>query len=398
VPASPTDTRKLRVVTLTHSLVPYGGAEQIAKLIMMRLDPARFDRTLCVTRPPRDRHADDIEATLAELDSAGVRVVVLNRPFRFAFWSWWPLVKLLRRERVEILHAHQFGSNAWGTIIGRLARVPVVIAHEHSGSFDQEALRRFVHREVIARGSDIFLAVSRNSRDRMIEVEGIDPRDVLFVPLGIPDPSRTASHDVRSELGIAPGQPVVGTVGVMRPEKALDLLVRSAVSLAPQFPGLRILIVGDGAERPRLEKLIDELGVRETVSVVGFRRDIPDVLAALDVAVCCSDFEGSPLSVMEYMEAGKPIVATRVGGVPDIIDDGVHGLLVPPQDPAALATAIGALLRDPERAAEMGRQAQTRRRGDFHIDNLVRRMENLYEELYASKRPDRALNGSTQPG
>jgi len=385
-------------VTLVHSLIPYGGAERIARLITTGLDDSRFERTLCVSRSPRDEHTGHFEATRAELEAAGVRVLVLNRRFRFALWSWWPLVRLLRRERVDVLHAHQFGSNAWAALIGRLSRVPVVIAHEHSGISDQQALRRFIHREVVGRGSDVIVAASRNNEDRMIRVEGIDPKDVLFVPLGIPDPPQPTGRDLRAELDIARDQPVIGTVGVMRPEKALDILVRAAALLAPQFPGLRVLVAGDGAERQRLERLVQELGVGETVSFLGFRRDIPDVLAALDVAVCCSDFEASPLSVMEYMEAGKPMVATSVGGVPDIIDDGVHGLLVERQDPDGLAAAIAALLRDPERAAEMGARAQARRRGEFHIDLLVRRMEQLYEELYASKRADPSVNGSTSSG
>ena len=111
---------------------------------------------------------------------------------------------------------------------------------------------------------------------------------------------------------------------------------------------------------------------------LGVRTDIPDVLAALDIAVSSSDFEGSPLSVMEYMEAARPVVATRVGGVPDLIDDGVHGLLVEPQDPAAFAAAVAQLLRDPERAREMGRRGQERRRAEFDIDVMVRRLEELY--------------------
>src|SRR5439155_25432685 len=281
-------------------LIPYGGAERIARLIAAGLDDTRFERTLCISRSPRDAHTGHFEATRAELESAGVRVLVLNRRFRFALWSWWPLVRLLRRERVDVLHAHQFGSNAWAALIGRLSRVPVVIAHEHSGISDQQALRRFIHREVVGRGSDVIVAASRNNEDRMIRVEGIDPKDVLFVPLGIPDPPQPTGRDLRAELDIARDQPVIGTVGVMRPEKALDILVRAAALLAPQFPGLRVLVAGDGAERQRLERLVQELGVGETVSFLGFRRDIPDVLAALDVAVCCSDFEASPLSVMEY--------------------------------------------------------------------------------------------------
>jgi len=122
------------------------------------------------------------------------------------------------------------------------------------------------------------------------------------------------------------------------------------------------------------------------VIFTGIRTDVPDVLEALDVAVCCSDYEGSPLSVLEYMEAAKPIVATRVGGVPDLIEDGVEGVLVEPRDPAALAAAVTAMLRDRSVAAELGAQARERRRAEFDIEVMVTRLEALYEDLYEAKR------------
>ena len=116
------------------------------------------------------------------------------------------------------------------------------------------------------------------------------------------------------------------------------------------------------------------------------RGDIPDFLQALDVAVCSSDWEGSPLSVMEYMEAELPVVATRVGGIPDMISTGVEGVLVEPGDPEAMAAAIGGLLRDPARAAAMGRRGRRRRRAEFDLDVTARIIGELYEELYAAAR------------
>jgi glycosyltransferase involved in cell wall biosynthesis len=245
-------------------------------------------------------------------------------------------------------------------------------------------VRRFCDREIIARGSSAFIAVSREDRRRMIEVEGIDPEDVTFIPNGIPAPPPPSGADVRAELGIPADAPVIGTVSVMRPQKALDVLLRASRTLVDEFPALRVLIVGEGDMRESLGALSAELGLDDNVMFLGVRTDVPDVLAALDIAVSTSDFEGSPLSVMEYMEAARPVVATRVGGVPDLIDDGVHGLLVPPQDPAAFAAAVAQLLRDPGRAGDMGRRGQERRRAEFDIDVMVRRLEELYVSLRGS--------------
>jgi glycosyltransferase involved in cell wall biosynthesis len=218
----------------------------------------------------------------------------------------------------------------------------------------------------------------------MIEVEGIDPEDVTFIPNGIPAPLPPSGADVRAELGIPANAPVIGTVSVMRPQKALDVLLRASRTLVDEFPALRVLIVGEGDMREALGALSAELGLDDNVMFLGVRTDVPDVLAALDIAVSSSDFEGSPLSVMEYMEAARPVVATRVGGVPDLIDDGVHGLLVPAQDPPAFAAAVAQLLHDPARAGEMGRRGQERRRAEFDIDVMVRRLEELYVSLRGS--------------
>lgn len=378
-----------RVVTLVDLLSAHGGAERVAFLIATHLDPERFESILCVSRwPPvgpyaaRDSSGED---ALAQLREAGVRFLPLHRTRKLDVPAWARLERFLRRERVDVLHSHKFGSNVWGSITGTLARVPVMLAHEHTWSFEGQPWRRALDRELIARACDRFIAVSREDRRRMTEVERIDPRRTLFIPNGVPPFPPAAGSDVRAELGIAAAAPVLGVVGLLRPQKAHETLLRATALLAPEWPALQVLIVGDGPERARLERIVDELGVHANVRFVGLRTDIPDVLAALDIAVCCSDFEGSPLSVLEYMDAGLPVVATRVGGLPDLVDPGVTGLLVPPRDPAALAGAVAELLRDPARARAMGERGRERRRSEFDVSVTVGRLEELYTELLRQK-------------
>jgi len=172
---------------------------------------------------------------------------------------------------------------------------------------------------------------------------------------------------------------------VLRPQKGLDVLVQAAAEAARELPALRVAIAGEGPERGRLEALAAELGVEDRVALLGQRSDVPDLLEAFDVAVSSSWFEGSPLAMMEYMDAGLPVVATRVGGVPDLIEDGVHGVLVEPGDPSALAAGIVELVRDRGRAEEMGARARERRRTEFDLDGTVRRLERLYEDLAAAR-------------
>lgn len=377
---------RVRVVTLVDYLSCIGGAEHLALLIATRLNPDRFESILCVSRSPPLHDADASTLQLLEqLAQAGVRLLPLGRRGRGDLWIWGRLERFLRRERVQVLHAHKFGSNAWATLVGGLAHVPVVLAHEHTWSYEGQPLRRFLDRELIARGATRFIAVSREDRRRMTEVEGIDPRRTLFIPNGVLPSPPPSGQDVRAELGIKADAPVVGTVGAHRPQKALHVLLRAAAILAEEWPDLQVLMAGDGPERAALERLAGELGASNTVRFLGSRTDIPDILRALDVAVCCSDFEGSPLAVMEYMEAALPVVATAVGGVPDLIEPGVHGLLVPPRDPPALAGAISELLGNPERARTMGARGQERQRTEFDIDVLVHRLEDLYLELLAER-------------
>jgi glycosyltransferase involved in cell wall biosynthesis len=171
------------------------------------------------------------------------------------------------------------------------------------------------------------------------------------------------------------------------------VLLRAGAQLVERFPNLsdlRILVAGgdegtDTSVREDLRRLIDDLGIADNAILMGFREDIPDVIEAMDIGVCSSDFEGSPLSVMEYMEAGKPVVATAVGGVPDLITEGVQGLLVRRRDPDQLAAALGELLADPERRAEMGRSGRTRRRSEFSVEATVDHVADLYERVAAGR-------------
>jgi glycosyltransferase involved in cell wall biosynthesis len=381
-----TPADRIRVVTLIDGLSRHGGAEHLALLIAMRLDPERFASTLCVSRSPDMSDPDPETAqTLEQLAAAGVRFLGLGRRRKLDVWTWATLERFLRRERVQVLHAHKFGSNVWGTLVGRMARVPVILAHEHTWSYEGQPLRRLLDRELVARGADVFIAVSREDQRRMIEVERIDPGRTLFIPNGVPASPGPSGHDVRAELGIDATVPVIGTVGSLRAQKAHHVLLRATVELARDRPGIQVLIAGDGPERESLGRLAAELGVADSVRFLGARGDVPDVLRALDVAVCSSDFEGSPLAVMEYMDAALPIVATSVGGVPDLIEHGVHGLLVAAEDPRALARAIAEMLSDPDRAREMGARARERRRREFDIDTLVHRLEDLYRELLAER-------------
>ncbi|MER3408631.1 MAG: hypothetical protein C4306_00650 [Thermoleophilia bacterium] len=384
--------RRLRVLTLvSRPEADGGGAERLAAMIAARLDRKRFESTVCATRPVYEPHPD--------LAASGTRLLVLERRRKGDLAAWRPLLSLLRNERIDVLHAHMFGANVWGTTFGRLARVPVVIAHEHMWSFQGEPLRRLMDRHHIGRLATVVLAVSRDCRRKMIEIEGLDRDKVLYLPNGIPPLRPTsAGRRVRAELGISEDDPVIGSIAVLRREKAIDLLLVASEELRRRFPRLRVLVAGDGPERPSLERLARDLGLEKVVTFLGYRDDVAEVLAALDVVVSTSSFEGSPLALLEAMAAARPIVATAVGGVPDLIEHGVHGLLVSPGDSHEVSEAVASLLEQPEWGRRMGEAARERQCREFDIDVMVRRLEDLYVDLFLATSRGRDELSRAAPG
>jgi len=372
-----------------------GGAELLAGQIARQLDPERFQSTFCVTRsepvPFYGESVPNYETIRGSFELAGVKVIELRRSATVEVGEWRRLVSYMRSERIDVLHTHMLGSNFWGAILSPMAGVPVHVAQEHGWSFEGTGWRRWVDRHVIARRADAFVTVSREDERRMIEVEKIPAQKLRFIPSGISTPAAPSGADFRSEFGIAADAPLVGVVAGLRAPKALDVFIRAVDELRRKHPGLRALIIGatnTSAEEKLLLDLMRELSLDGTLIFTGLRRDVADALAAMDVAVLSSDHEGSPLSVMEYMEAARPVVATNVGGIPDLVVDGVTGILVPPRDPTALAAAISGLLDDPDLRRRLGEAGRARRRSEFDISNTVQRIEDLYEELYALKRPD----------
>ena len=376
--------RRLKVVTLVREIGPAGGggAERVARDLLVELDPKRFERILFVSRPPADRTGGEV---VADLRRQGVDVRFLRRRFKYDPLAWWPLFRTLRRERIDVLHTHAFGQNVWGSLLGRLAGVPVVIAHEHNRDFNGRVLHPVIDRELVARCAGAMIVVSEEARRRMIQVERVPPGRLVLLPNGVQALPLGDGRALRADLGIGSDDPVVGTVCIIRSEKALDVLVRATALLARAFPRLSVLIAGTGPDRGRVEAVTQQLGLSDRVHFAGARTDVPDVLAAIDIAVICSDYEGSPRSVLEFMDAGKPIVATDVGGIPEAIEDGVHGVLVPPRDEAALAAAIRGVLADLNSGSEMGARARDRCRREFNLGRTVDSLQQLYEELHSGR-------------
>lgn len=373
---------RLRVVTLLDRL-RVGGAERFAVALAESLDPDRFDSVLCTTRP------DDDPYDALDLPGPPVRRLELARRSRASLIAWSPLVRLLREERVDVVHAHMHGSNLWGAVLGRLAGVPVVVATEHTWSFEGHPVRKLLDRRVVAPLSATVAAISAADRRRLVEVVGIPAERVRLMPLGlVPRAGGAGGRSLREELGVPASAPVVGVAGMLRPQKALDVLVRAFRAVLDEHPDARLLIAGEGEERGRLESAVEELALEDSVHLLGRVSDIGRLLAAVDVYALSSDFEGTPIALLEAMQAARPVVATAVGGVPALLG-GDCGLLVPPRDPAALAIAINKLLADPALRRALGAAGQARVAADHGFPRAVEQWQDLYTELHTRAHPPR---------
>jgi glycosyltransferase involved in cell wall biosynthesis len=279
-------------------------------------------------------------------------------------------------------------------VLGRLTRTPVVIAHEQTWSYEGEPLRRFLDGKVIARAADVIVAVSTRDQERMTSVEGIPPHMTRYIPNAfMPPAGDAASGDLRAELGIAPETPIVGTLCVHRVQKALDVLVDAFAIVAKRMPEPVLVMGGEGIMTDALKAQAQELGIADRVHWIGRRTDGAVVLDGFDICAMSSDYEGTPLLAFECIAAGTPMVATDVGGFRDIFESGTSALLVPRQDPEALAGALEELLRSPERRRAMA-AAAAERLDEFTVERAVERVSALYEELLAVKLRRPALSAA----
>lgn len=392
-PAPEAEVPRVRVLRIIARL-NVGGPALHTTLLTERLDPRRYDTRLVAGReaPGEGNYLDLYGTTLP-----GVTVLpALGREVRGAAdaIALGQLLALMRRVRPHVVHTHTAKAGTLGRLAARLARVPVVVhtyhGHVFRGYFPRGRTRVFLAIErVLARWSDCLLAVSDTVRRELLALGVGAPDRFRVLPLGL-DLERYVAADarrgeLRAELGLAPEVPLVTIVARLVPIKAHEVFLEAARHVRDALPATRFLLVGDGERRPALEALTAELGLGGHVRFLGWRRDLDRVYADSWVVALTSRNEGSPVSLIEAMAAARPVVATRVGGVPDLVEDGLTGRLVSPDDPAALAEAMLDLLRDAGRRCALGGAARQRVVPAFAAERLVAGIDRLYRELLRAK-------------
>jgi glycosyltransferase involved in cell wall biosynthesis len=309
--------------------------------------------------------------------------------------AFFRLVRIFREWKPDVVHTHTAKAGAVGRTAARCAGVPVVIhtfhGHVLRGYFSPpvQAFFRMIER-TLTRITDRIVTLSPALRDDLASMGIAPPEKIDVVPLGIDlkafrgAPQRRA--ELRDELGIGPDQPLVGTVGRLVPIKNHRLFLEAARSMVDSGSPVRFAVVGDGGLRDSLKEYACQLGIADRVHFLGWRKDMVPVYAALDLFALTSDNEGTPVAVIEAMAAGIPVVATAVGGVPDVVRDGETGRLVPPGDAPALSRAWRTALQDREVTQRMCGRAGRDVERQFGRERMISAMAGLYERRAADAR------------
>ena len=309
------------------------------------------------------------------------------------------LVRLMRRIRPHILHTHTAKAGTVARMAALLAgrgRPPIVVhtfhGHVLRGYFGPAKARAFLEMErLLARRTTRLVAVGPQVRDELVEL-GVAPADRFSViRLGIDLRERVSSgdghrEDLRRSLGFTPGQFVVGWIGRMTPIKRVPDVLEAFASLRSRGVDAALLLVGDGPDRAEAERLAATLGVAAETRFVGYQRDVGPYYGVLDTLLLPSASEGTPVVAIEALAAGRPVVATRVGGVPDVVTDGSDGLLVGVGDVEGMARALERLARDADLRRRLGDAGRADVPARYAVDRLVDDTDRLYRELLADAR------------
>ena len=378
-----------RVLFLIDEL-DVGGTEQQLLELLKRLDRRKYEPVVCCFRPGR---------VSREIEDIGVRVVTLTKRAKvdprliFALWQ------LIRRERIDLVQTYLFTANTWGRLAAILARVPIIVSSERNVDIWEQGYKRLLGRW-LDRWTHGTVANSQAVKTYLVG-KGLPDEKTRVIHNGVDWQRFTgpvAPDATKTELGIPPHHAVVGLLARLEPQKDPHTFLGAAARLADTMPAVSFLVVGGGSLEADLRRAAQELGLGARIVFTGPRRDVSRLLAVCDVSVISSLKEGMSNTIMESMAAGKPVVATCVGGNPELIEDQVTGFLVPTSDPARLAAAIHQILADPPLAKAMGLRARARITERFSVDAMVEATERLYDELVEARGVRRRAAAPSAPG
>jgi sugar transferase (PEP-CTERM/EpsH1 system associated) len=367
---------KPTICQLLHSL-RVGGAEVLAARLARQLGQKYRFLFACL---------DELGSLGAELRGDGFRVEVLERRPGLDWRCAWRLAHLLRHDKVALVHAHQYTPFFYTLAARLLGRRRPILFTEHGRHFpDYPRRKRMLVNRLLLRHRDRVVGVGGAVREALIQNEGIPRCRVEVIYNGIDlSPFRTSTHDreaVRRELGVGPHDLVLLQVARLDYLKDHATAVRALEKIVQQRPNARLVLVGEGPEESKIRDEVQRRGLTGAVHFLGLRTDVAQLLGGADLFLLTSISEGIPLTVIEAMAAGLSVVATRVGGVGEVIVEGETGLLAPAEDDGELARLVLRLAQDPAFRAHLGENGRARAKAIFSEEHMHAGYVRLYEEM-----------------
>ena len=349
-----------------------GGLEYMVVALLNRLDRKEFLPSICCFD------------NLGKLQNSllnDTKVNLLTRKPGIDIFYPFKLASLLKKDQIDILHLHNSTAFFYGVLAGKIAGVGRIIYTEHARDVAPNIKVRIMDK-ILSYMTDRIVVVAEFLKQNLVKKEWIDPVSIAIIYNGIDGDEFIREFDrdaIFKELNIALAAKIIGIVARLDSIKNHRCLIKAMKKISSRLPDVILLVIGDGPLRGELEELAAAEQLQKNILFLGTRNDIPQLLSMLDVFVLCSLSEGLPLTILEAMAAGKSIVATAVGGIPEVIDDGVDGIIVPSDDSDRLAGAISELLHDEGKRHDMGAKARIKFQEKFTIQDMVKKYEELYE-------------------
>jgi glycosyltransferase involved in cell wall biosynthesis/peptidoglycan/xylan/chitin deacetylase (PgdA/CDA1 family) len=354
-----------------------GGAERVVINLVKGLDKHKFNPIVCCLNE-KGRFAE-------ELEKEGIKIIALNKKSKIDMGVIRQLGKIIRENNVQIVHTHLWGGNFWGRIAAKISGVPVVIATEHNTDVWKNGFYLALDRW-LSRWTDRIIAVSQSVKEFYVK-KGIAPKKIEVIYNGIDvNGSQVTSYElqVKGEFGIRENETVIAVIGRLVPQKGHRYLFDALYELDGQY-SLKLLVVGDGPLLKSLKSQVTSHKLEEKVIFTGLRKDVKDILGMTDILVMPSLREGLPMVALEAMVAGVPIVATEVGGMPELVTNGQTGILVEPENKTALKKAITTLIDDHKLYQYLKDNAKKRITEQFSLEGMLQKTQELYWEIYQAK-------------
>ena len=363
------------MLTILHSESSTGWGGQEVRILVEALAFKEKGYNIIILSSPKS-------FLCKEANASGIKTLPIEFKHTVSIFDSLKVFSILKKERVDIVNTHSSIDSWVVSPAAKFLGIPVIRTRHVSTRIKNPFLYKRLCDRIIVTADAI--------KQDMIKVNGINPDKITSIPTGIDldifNALKVHGERIRREFSIPDKTPLIGMVSVLRSWKGHRYFIEAASKVIKVMPDIRFMIVGDGPMKDFVEGTIDRFSLRSHVIMSGFRSDIPDILAAMDIFVLPSTgSEGVPQAILQAQSLGRPVIGTRVGGIPEVIEDGVTGVLIPPKDPDALAHSILSLIQDKEKAGELGVNGMKLVKEKFSITNMVDKIEAVYKEFYENR-------------